>query len=220
MPERVGDQATMEPPKFERCSILLTFQKLMISDSNRTIELWTKQPRRDGGTRVGAIWGSAEGRPCNVSAASGSHPVGTRCPLLLTFPTCPQASFHTAWVGPGGQSVGPACAILLRQFCLLLVVFLSGADLWLHGVKRSWVISGTAWVWVGGRGGGWRAAPWAGRGACDRRSPGLRSVPVRIRRVGRPVRIRSDDRPIQSDPMIVRSDVTSIRRNVRAMLFN
>jgi hypothetical protein len=24
--ERVGDQATMDPPKFERCSILLTFQ--------------------------------------------------------------------------------------------------------------------------------------------------------------------------------------------------
>ena len=40
------------------------------------------------GTRVGAIWGSAEGGPCDVSAASRSHPVGTRCPLLLTFPTC------------------------------------------------------------------------------------------------------------------------------------
>jgi hypothetical protein len=49
MPERVGDQATIEPPKFERCSILLTLQQLMISDSNRTTELRTKQPRRDGG---------------------------------------------------------------------------------------------------------------------------------------------------------------------------
>ena len=30
MPEQVRDQATMEPPKFERCFILLSFQKLMI----------------------------------------------------------------------------------------------------------------------------------------------------------------------------------------------
>ena len=40
------------------------------------------------GTRVGAIWGSAEGAALRRSGASGSHPVGTRCPLLLTFPTC------------------------------------------------------------------------------------------------------------------------------------
>jgi hypothetical protein len=51
----------MEPPNFERCSILLTFQKLMISLKTRTTEPWTKQPRRDG-VRVGAIWGhSANG---------------------------------------------------------------------------------------------------------------------------------------------------------------
>src|SRR6478736_6446454 len=86
MPERVGDQVTMEPPKFERCSILLTFQKLMISDSNRTTELWTKQPRRDGGRASGPSGEAPRGRPCDVSAATGSHPVGTRCPLLLTLP--------------------------------------------------------------------------------------------------------------------------------------
>jgi len=63
MPERVGDQATMEPPKFERCSILLTFQKLMISVSNRTTELWTKQPRRDGGRASGPSEEAPRGGP-------------------------------------------------------------------------------------------------------------------------------------------------------------
>jgi hypothetical protein len=55
MPEPVGDQATMDPPKFERCSILLTFQQLMISDSNRTTELWTKRPGATGDARRGHL---------------------------------------------------------------------------------------------------------------------------------------------------------------------
>jgi len=53
----------MEPPKFERCSILLTFQKLMISVSNRTTELWTKQPRRDGGRASGPSEEAPRGGP-------------------------------------------------------------------------------------------------------------------------------------------------------------
>jgi len=58
----------------------------MISDSNRTNELWTKLPRRDRGRASGPSGEAPRGRPGDVSAASGSHPVGTRCPLLLTLP--------------------------------------------------------------------------------------------------------------------------------------
>jgi hypothetical protein len=90
MPERVGDQATMEPPKFERCSILLTFQKLMISDSNRTTELWTKQPRRDGGTRVGAIWGSAEGAALQRFGCERITPSWDALSSFAHFPNLPQ----------------------------------------------------------------------------------------------------------------------------------
>ncbi len=47
----------------------------------------TNSPGATGDARRGHL-GKRRGGPCDVSAASGSHPVGTRCPLLLTFPTC------------------------------------------------------------------------------------------------------------------------------------
>ena len=69
---------------------------------------------------------------------------------------------------------------------------------------RKYARMGGAWANVGRE--GVARHPCAGSvgrtGACDRRSPGLRCIPVRIRRVGRPVRVRS---------MIVRCDVTSTR---------
>src|SRR6478736_4740568 len=54
-----------------------------------------RAPRR---SRLGVLSASGpsgdspRGRPSDVSAASGSHPVGTRCPLLLTFPTSQAAA--------------------------------------------------------------------------------------------------------------------------------
>ena len=104
MPERVGDQATMEPPKFERCSILLTFQKLMISDSNRTTELWTKQPRRDGGTRVGAIWGSAEGAALQRFGCERITPGWDALSSFAHFPNLPTSEFSHS-LGRSGRAV-------------------------------------------------------------------------------------------------------------------
>ena len=61
MPERVGDQATMEPPKFERCSILLTFQKLMIWDAIGPIA--TNSPGASGTQRRGHLGKRRGGGP-------------------------------------------------------------------------------------------------------------------------------------------------------------
>jgi hypothetical protein len=82
---RGGDRRSMEPAKLLRCSILLTFEKSMILGPQ--IGPPSYRPNSPGTTGDGApgpSWGSAEGRPCDVSAGSRSHPVGTRCPLLLT----------------------------------------------------------------------------------------------------------------------------------------
>ena len=79
----------------------------MISDSNRTTELWTKQPRRDGGTRVGAIWGSAEGAALRRFGCERITPSWDALSSFAHFPNLPQASFHTAWVKPGLPPWGP-----------------------------------------------------------------------------------------------------------------
>ena len=73
---------------------------------------------------------------------------------------------------------------------------------------------------VGRGGGGSARAPWAGRehAIVDR----LVSVVFRFEFEGLAGQSESDPMIVRSSPIptIVRSDVTSIRRNVRAMLFN
>ena len=97
MPERVGDQATMEPPKFERCSILLTFQKLMIS------EQWTKQPRRDGGRASGPSGERQGGGPATFRLRA-DHTKLVRAVLFCSLSQLARVGRHAAMVAERGSS--------------------------------------------------------------------------------------------------------------------
>ena len=85
---------------------------------------------------------------------------------------------------------------------------------------RAWGAPGPAWVAVGGRGGGRRER--RGQGGEHAIVDRLVSVVFRFEFEGLAGQSESDPMIVrsESDPTIVQSDVTSIRRSVRATLFN
>ena len=130
MPERVVDQATMEPPKFERCSILLTFQKLMMSDLNRTTELWTKQaPARRGGGASGPSGEAPRGGHATFRLRADHTQLG-RAVLFCSLSQLAKPVLRSVRVKTGFPPWGPHVSFrrgqtlvregspLVAQFCL------------------------------------------------------------------------------------------------------
>ena len=85
----------------------------MISDSNRTTELWIKQPRRDGGRASGPSVGSAEGAALRRFGCERITPSWDALSSLLTFPTC-QA---------GAEVCFAACKCVVRYYGLCAAFF-------------------------------------------------------------------------------------------------
>ena len=67
-------------------------------------------PARQGGTRVGVIWRSAEGAALRRFGCEWITPSWDALSSFAHFPNLPQASFYTAWgrVGPGNCTLSPS----------------------------------------------------------------------------------------------------------------
>ena len=111
MPERVGDQATMEPPKFERCSIcsLSKVNDLELESDHRAHR--EASTRRDGGTRARGHLGKRRGGGPATFRLRADHTQLGRAVLFCSLSQLATSEFSQSPFRR--QSVGPACAIPL-----------------------------------------------------------------------------------------------------------